>query len=67
MYTTILEKTKLHFTNYLLQKGRKSSTIKRYMYDVEHFLSWLETTNQTIDEDIWESLNKKISKIFSIT
>ena len=41
MATSILEKTTQHFTDYLLQKGRKPSTIKRYMYDVEHFLSWL--------------------------
>ncbi|MGE7869325.1 tyrosine-type recombinase/integrase [Bacillus paramycoides] len=64
MSTTILEKTTQRFTDYLLQKGRKSSTIKRYMYDVEHFLSWLENTNRTIDEYIWESLNKEDFKMF---
>ncbi|PFL17918.1 integrase [Bacillus cereus] len=64
MSTTILEKTTQHFTDYLLQKGRKPSTIKRYTYDVEHFLSWLTNTNRTIDEDIWESLNKRDFKDF---
>ncbi|EJQ36077.1 hypothetical protein IEE_05458 [Bacillus cereus BAG5X1-1] len=64
MSTTILEKTTRHFTDYLLQKGRKPSTIKRYMYDVGHFLSWLENTDRTIDEDIWESLNKSDFKVF---
>lgn len=64
MSTTILEKTTQRFTDYLLQKGRKPSTIKRYMYDVEHFLSWLENTNRTIDEYIWESLNKEDFKMF---
>ena len=64
MSTTILEKTTQHFTDYLQQKGRKPSTIKRYMYDVEHFLSWLENTNRTIDEYIWESLNKEDFKMF---
>ncbi|MBU4643229.1 tyrosine-type recombinase/integrase [Bacillus toyonensis] len=64
MSTTILEKTTKHFTDYLLQKGRKPSTIKRYNYDVEYFLSWLETTNRTIDEDIWEYLNKEDFKSF---
>ncbi|MBU4643038.1 tyrosine-type recombinase/integrase [Bacillus toyonensis] len=64
MSTTILEKTTKHFTDYLLQKGRKPSTIKRYNYDAEYFLSWLETTNRTIDEDIWEYLNKEDFKSF---
>ncbi|MEH6936150.1 tyrosine-type recombinase/integrase [Bacillus sp. JJ783] len=64
MSTTILEKTTQHFTDYLLQKGRKPSTIKRYTYDVEHFLSWLETTERSIDEDIWEYLNKRDFKDF---
>ncbi|MED1625400.1 site-specific integrase [Bacillus mycoides] len=64
MSTTILEKTTQNFTDYLLHKGRKPSTIKRYTYDIEHFLSWLETTDRTIDEDIWESLNKRDFKDF---
>ncbi|MGH0432096.1 tyrosine-type recombinase/integrase [Bacillus hominis] len=64
MSTTILEKTTQHFTDYLLQKGRKPSTIKRYTYDVEHFLSWLKNIDWTIDEDIWESLNKRDFKDF---
>lgn len=64
MSTTILEKTTQHFTDYLLQSGRKPSTIKRYNYDVIYFLFWLETTDRTIDEDIWESLNKRDFKDF---
>lgn len=64
MSTTNLEKTTQIFTDYLLHKGRKPSTIKRYMYDVEHFLTWLETTDRVIDEEIWESLNKKDFKEF---
>ncbi|HDR7606682.1 integrase [Bacillus mycoides] len=64
MSTTILEKTTQNFTDYLLHKGRKPSTIKRYTYDIENFLSWLETTDRTIDEDIWESLNKREFKDF---
>ncbi|MGH1049233.1 site-specific integrase (plasmid) [Bacillus mycoides] len=64
MSTTNLEKTIQHFTDYLLQKGRKTSTIKRYTYDIKHFLSWLETTDRTINEDIWESLNKRNFKDF---
>ncbi|PEW83751.1 integrase [Bacillus cereus] len=64
MSTTNLEKTTQNFTDHLLHKGRKPSTIKRYTYDIEHFLSWLETTDRTIDEDIWESLNKRDFKDF---
>ncbi|MDI6534423.1 tyrosine-type recombinase/integrase [Bacillus mycoides] len=64
MSTTNLEKTIQHFTDYLLQKGRKTSTIKRYTYDIKHFLSWLKTTDRTIDEDIWKSLNKRNFKDF---
>ncbi|HDR7612624.1 TPA: site-specific integrase [Bacillus mycoides] len=64
MSTIILEKTTQHFTDYLLQKGRKPSTVKRYMYDVEYFLSWLKNTNRTIDEYIWEFLNKEDFKMF---
>ncbi|MFF2343898.1 tyrosine-type recombinase/integrase [Bacillus mycoides] len=64
MSTTNLEKTIQHFTDYLLQKGRKTSTIKRYTYDVEHFLSWLKNTDYAIDEEIWESLNKRDFKDF---
>ncbi|PGP20447.1 integrase [Bacillus anthracis] len=64
MSTTILEKTTQHFIDHLLQKGRKPSTIKRYIYDVKHFLSWLENTNRTIDEYIWQSLNKEDFKMF---
>ncbi|MDT3498134.1 site-specific integrase [Bacillus toyonensis] len=52
------------FSTFLSEKGRKPSTIKRYLYDVKYFLSWLETTDRTIDEDIWESLNKKDFKNF---
>lgn len=64
MSTTIIEKTTQSFTEYLLNKGRKPSTIKRYMYDVEQFLSWLETTDRAIDGEIWESLNKRDFKDF---
>ncbi|PFM65471.1 integrase [Bacillus cereus] len=64
MSTKLIEKTNQSFTAYLTQRGRKPSTIKRYMYDVEHFLSWLKNTDRTIDDDIWESLNKGDFKVF---
>ncbi|WP_144466373.1 site-specific integrase [Bacillus sp. FDAARGOS_235] len=64
MSTTILEKTTQHFMDYLLQKGRKPSTIKRYIYDIVYFFNWLKNTQKTIDTNIWESLNKEIFKSF---
>ncbi|PGZ34527.1 integrase [Bacillus anthracis] len=35
------------FSSFLLKKGRKASTIKRYIYDVKHFIYWLEKSNKT--------------------
>ncbi|MEK7019833.1 tyrosine-type recombinase/integrase [Bacillus sp. FSL R9-9410] len=64
MSNTISEKTTQDFSNFLLERGRKASTIKRYLYDVKHFLSWLENTDRVIDENIWESLNKRDFKDF---
>ncbi|PFS02555.1 integrase, partial [Bacillus cereus] len=29
------------FSSYLLNKGRKPSTIKRYIYDIESCIQWL--------------------------
>ncbi|WP_422118126.1 tyrosine-type recombinase/integrase (plasmid) [Bacillus thuringiensis] len=64
MSTTILEKTTQHFIDYLLQKGRKPSTIKRYIYDIVYFFNWLKNNQKTIDTNIWESLNKEIFESF---
>lgn len=59
MSNTISEKTAKDFSKFLLEKGRKPSTIKRYLYDVAQFLSWLENNNRNIDEDIWQKLHKE--------
>nr|WP_306008541.1 hypothetical protein [Bacillus sp. MMSF_3353] len=37
-----LQDTVQHFTSFLLDKGRKPSTIKRYAYDIENFGQWLQ-------------------------
>ncbi|OTY11375.1 tyrosine-type recombinase/integrase [Bacillus thuringiensis] len=52
------------FSSYLLSKGRKPSTIKRYMYDVESFIQWLHLSKRFNANDIWESLHKKDFEAF---
>ncbi|MGE1015736.1 tyrosine-type recombinase/integrase [Bacillus wiedmannii] len=47
------------FSSYLLSKGRKPSTIKRYIYDVENFIQWLHQLKRFTSDNIWESLQKK--------
>ncbi|WP_434182334.1 tyrosine-type recombinase/integrase [Bacillus thuringiensis] len=47
------------FSSYLSNKGRKPSTIKRYIYDVESFIQWLHQSKRFTSDTIWESLQKK--------
>ncbi|PDY75139.1 tyrosine-type recombinase/integrase [Bacillus cereus] len=47
------------FASYLSNKGRKASTIKRYIYDVECFIQWLHQSKRFTSDNIWESLQKK--------
>ncbi|PFJ11278.1 hypothetical protein COD67_00945 [Bacillus cereus] len=47
------------FSSYLSNKGRKASTIKRYIYDVESFSQWLHQSKKFTNDNIWESLQKK--------
>lgn len=47
------------FSSYLSNKGRKSSTIKRYIYDVESFIQWLHQSKRFTNDTMWESLQKK--------
>lgn len=44
METTEFHDTIQAFSIFLLNKGRKTSTIKRYVYDIEDFGHWLEKT-----------------------
>ncbi|EOO11945.1 tyrosine-type recombinase/integrase [Bacillus cereus] len=46
------------FSSYLLSKGRKPSTIKRYIYDVESFIRWLHLSKRFNENNVWESLHK---------
>lgn len=47
------------FSAYLTSKGRKQSTIKRYVYDIEDFLSWLKQNQNVSSNNIWPSLHTK--------
>ncbi|OFD70543.1 tyrosine-type recombinase/integrase [Bacillus mycoides] len=47
------------FSSYLSSKGRKPSTIKRYIYDVESFIQWLHLSKRDDEDNIWVSLQKK--------
>lgn len=46
------------FSSYLLNKGRKPSTVKRYIYDIEGFIQWLHLSKRFNKNDVWESLHK---------
>lgn len=52
------------FSSYLLSKGRKPSTIKRYIYDVESFIQWLHQSKKFTENIIFESLHKKDFEAF---
>ncbi|MGU3373088.1 tyrosine-type recombinase/integrase [Bacillus mycoides] len=52
------------FSSYLSNKGRKPSTIKRYIYDVESFIQWLHQSKRFTNDNIWESLHKKDFEAF---
>ncbi|PEP31651.1 integrase [Bacillus wiedmannii] len=59
MTTKEIQNTLEDFSSYLSNKGRKPSTIKRYIYDVEGFIQWLHTSKRFTNDNIWESLQKK--------
>ncbi|EOW9529932.1 tyrosine-type recombinase/integrase [Bacillus cytotoxicus] len=59
-----METTKLHdtvqaFSTFLLSKGRKPSTIKRYVYDIEDFGHWLKKNKRLPSSNIWSTLCTK--------
>lgn len=59
MTTKDIQNTIEDFSSYLSKKGRKPSTIKRYIYDVESFIQWLHQSKRLTNDTIWESLQKK--------
>ncbi|WP_241139340.1 tyrosine-type recombinase/integrase [Bacillus mycoides] len=64
MITREFQNTIQGFSTYLLNKGRKPSTIKRYIYDVESFIQWLYQSKRFSEDYIWESLHKKDFEAF---
>ncbi|GAB6558100.1 tyrosine-type recombinase/integrase [Bacillus cereus] len=53
MEQTEFENTVQTFANFLLNKGRKTSTVKRYIYDIEDFGQWLKKTNRLSKAKTW--------------
>ncbi|MGR3778985.1 tyrosine-type recombinase/integrase [Bacillus paramycoides] len=59
MPTKEFQDTLQHFSFFLLDKGRKSSTIKRYAYDIENFGQWLQRSKELPLRNIWTTLSKE--------
>lgn len=59
MPTKEFQDTVQHFSSFLLDKGRKPSTIKRYAYDIEDFGQWLQESKRHPLHNIWTILNKE--------
>ncbi|PDY25849.1 integrase [Bacillus cereus] len=59
MPTKEFQETVQHFASFLLDKGRKPSTIKRYAYDVEDFGKWLQKSKKLPLRNIWTALSKQ--------
>ncbi|MED2752114.1 tyrosine-type recombinase/integrase [Bacillus thuringiensis] len=59
MPTKEFKDTVQHFSLFLLDKGRKPSTIKRYVYDIEDFGQWLQNSSKIPTCNIWMALDTK--------
>lgn len=59
MPTKEFQDTVQHFSSFLLNKGRKPSTIKRYVYDIEDFGHWLQNSKKLPTCNIWTTLGTK--------
>ncbi|OOR05994.1 integrase [Bacillus cereus] len=57
--TIRLEETLEAFSNYLIEKGRKHSTIQRYSYDIKDFFKWLEVNEILFHIKSWSELSPK--------
>ncbi|OOR53265.1 hypothetical protein BTJ44_01026 [Bacillus mycoides] len=57
MPTKEFQETIQHFSSFLLDKGRKPSTIKRYVYDIEDFGQWLQKSKKLPLRNIWTTLS----------
>ncbi|WP_227935893.1 tyrosine-type recombinase/integrase [Alkalihalobacillus deserti] len=52
------------YIDQLTRKGRKSSTIKRYMYDINDFSYWLHKKRATTKEINWISITREELELF---
>ncbi|WJE84534.1 tyrosine-type recombinase/integrase [Bacillus sp. DX3.1] len=59
MPTKEFQDTIQNFSSFLLNKGRKPSTIKRYVYDLEDFGHWLQKSKKLPTRNIWTTLGTK--------
>ncbi|MBJ8031675.1 tyrosine-type recombinase/integrase [Bacillus cereus group sp. N21] len=59
MPTKEFQDTVQHFSSFLLNKGRKPSTIKRYVYDIEDFGHWLQKSKKLPTRNIWTTIGTK--------
>ncbi|PED07627.1 tyrosine-type recombinase/integrase [Bacillus pseudomycoides] len=59
MPTKEFQDTIQQFSSFLLNKGRKHSTIKRYIYDIEDFGRWLQKSRKLPTHNIWTTLDTK--------
>ncbi|PEY32097.1 integrase [Bacillus cereus] len=59
MPTKEFQDTIQYFASFLLNKGRKPSTIKRYVYDIEDFGHWLQKSKKLPLHNIWTTLGTK--------
>ncbi|KEK22704.1 tyrosine-type recombinase/integrase [Bacillus gaemokensis] len=59
MTTKEFEDTIQGFSAFLLSKGRKPSTIKRYVYDIEDFGHWLQKSKKLPKRNIWTIIDTK--------
>ncbi|EJV55940.1 tyrosine-type recombinase/integrase [Bacillus cereus] len=64
MTTKETQNTIQGFSSYLSNKGRRPSTIKRYIYDVQSFIQWLHQSKKFTNDNVWESLHKKDFEAF---
>lgn len=56
MFPIEFTKTVESFSSFLVEKGRKPSTIKRYIYDIEDFGKWLLKSQKLSTSNIWSTL-----------
>ncbi|OLR26959.1 tyrosine-type recombinase/integrase [Bacillus cereus] len=53
------ENTLQNFSLFLSSRGRKTSTIKRYIYDIEDFGRWLQASNRFRETNLWTKIDKE--------